>query len=174
MKLIVGFGNPGAEYNWTRHNTGYLALDFYAKIKGFNWEKTEKNHAIWAKVDDMIFIKPTTYYNDQGNAVQAFKQFYKINLKDILVVCDDFTMDFGKLRLRSGGQDGGNNGLKSVTQILDAEDFARLKIGTGNSVERQKLGDVKFVLGKYTPEEKEKLPEILREVSIRIDEFISK
>ena len=171
MKLIVGFGNPGNEYNFTRHNSGFLALDFYAKIKGLTWEPHPKFGAIYLKDGDRIFIKPQGFYNTSGVPVKAFQNFYKIDTKDILVVCDDFNLDFGRLRKREKGSAGGNNGLKSVISELKTEDFKRLRIGTGNDELRMKIGDVDFVLSKFTPEEKSQLPEILKQVSAEISQF---
>ena len=86
MKLIVGFGNPGNMYNFTRHNTGFLALDFYAKIKKIDWEKTDKFDAKYFRVGDTFFIKPQTFYNDVGKSIAAFKNFYKIKNEDIRLV----------------------------------------------------------------------------------------
>ena len=171
MKLIVGLGNPGNQYNFTRHNSGFLALDFYFKTHKLEWEGKPKFGAIYAREGDVFFVKPQDYYNESGRAVREFAKFYKIDLSDILVVCDDFSMEFGKVRSRATGSAGGNNGLKSVISELSSEDFNRLRIGTGNDELRRKMGDVDFVLSKYTPEEKEKLPEILSEVSRRVDEF---
>ena len=92
-------------------------------------------------------------------------RYYKIPTSDILVICDDFNLEFGKIRFRSSGSAGGNNGLKSIIESLGTEDFARIRIGTGNDEMRKKMGDVDFVLSKFTPEEKERLPEILMSVS---------
>ncbi|MBQ7802865.1 aminoacyl-tRNA hydrolase [Candidatus Saccharibacteria bacterium] len=161
MKLIVGLGNPGSAYNFTRHNFGFLALDFHFKKKGIEWEKSEKFNAVWKKVDDTVFIKPTTFYNDSGLAVRAFSNFYKIPPENILIICDDFNLPFGTVRRREKGSAGGNNGLKSVIIHLGTENFPRLRLGTGNDDLRLKIGDIDFVLSKFTPEEKEKLPEIL-------------
>ena len=172
MKLIVGFGNPENKYNFTRHNTGFLALDFYAKVKGLNWEKSPKFNALCIKDGKNIFIKPQTYYNDVGSSIIAFKNFYKIDNKDILIICDDFNLDFGKLRLREKGSAGGNNGLKSTINRLGTEDFPRLRIGTANDILRKKIGDVDFVLSRFTEDEKANLPAVLREVESRIDEFL--
>ena len=172
MKLIVGFGNPGNMYNFTRHNTGFLALDFYAKIKGIDWEKTDKFDAKYFRINDTFFIKPQTFYNDVGKSIAAFKNFYKIKNEDILIICDDFNIDFGKLRLREKGSAGGNNGLKSTIEQLGTENFPRLRVGTANDALRRKIGDTDFVLGKYIEEEREKLPNILREISEKIDEFL--
>lgn len=170
MKLIVGLGNPGPEYNFTRHNFGFLALDFYAKIKNLTWQKP-KFHALWLKDGDKIFIKPQTFYNDSGRAVAKFVNFYKIPLEDILVICDDFNLPFNSLRYRAKGSSGGNNGLKSISEYLSTTDFPRLRLGTGNDELRQKLGDVDFVLSRFTAEEKAALPAFLTKVAQEIDKL---
>ena len=172
MKLVVGLGNPGNRYNFTRHNFGFLALDFYFKVRGIEWKDKPEFGALWAREEDTIFIKPQDYYNESGRAVQEFMRFYKIPLDDILVVCDDFNLEFGRMRYRAQGSAGGNNGLKSIISTLGTEEFARLRLGTGNDELRSKMGDMDFVLSKFTLEEKEKLPEILGEVVGRIDEVI--
>ena len=172
MKLVVGLGNPGNRYNFTRHNFGFLALDFYFKVRKLEWKDKPKFGAMWGREGDTIFIKPQDYYNESGRAVQEFMRFYKISLDDILVVCDDFNLEFGKLRYREQGSAGGNNGLKSVMATLGTTEFKRLRVGTGNDELRSKMGDVDFVLSKFTPEEKLKLPEILGEVVERIDGII--
>ncbi len=171
MKLIVAFGNPGKQYNFTRHNFGFLAADFYFKVKGFEWESHEKFNAIYQKVDDCLFIKPQTFYNDIGTSVRAFADFYKIAPENILVVCDDFNLEFSQLRERQKGSAGGNNGLKSVILHLGTENFPRLRLGTGNDELRKRIGDVDFVLSKFTESEKAKLPEILNAVVEKIDRF---
>lgn len=171
MKLIVGLGNPGNEYNFTRHNFGFLALDFYAKIQHFDWEKL-KMGALWHKAGDIIFIKPQDFYNNSGLAVQKFAHFYKIAPQDILVLCDDFNLPFGALRFREKGSDGGNNGLKSINNSLSTDLFPRLRLGTGNPALRQQLGDVEFVLGRFTAAEKEQLPAILQAVTAKLDSLI--
>lgn len=170
MQLIVGLGNPESKYNFTRHNFGFLALDFYAKTKEISWQKP-KMGALWFKDGDRIFIKPQTYYNESGQAVQAFLRFYKLQPSDILVICDDFDLNFGTLRYRAHGSSAGNNGLKSISQHLGTEDFPRLRLGTNNPKIRQKLGDIDFVLGKFTPEEKSALPQILQTIAQKIDDF---
>ena len=171
MKLIVALGNPGKEYNFTRHNFGFLLLDFYFKREGLEWEPHTKFNSIYKKVGDTIFIKPQTFYNDVGSAVLAWKNFYKAINQNILVICDDFNLPFGTTRFRSSGSAGGNNGLKSIISTLDTDAFPRLRLGTGNDTLRQKLGDVDFVLSKFTPEEKEKLPGLLSAASGEIVPF---
>ncbi|MBQ6593546.1 aminoacyl-tRNA hydrolase [Candidatus Saccharibacteria bacterium] len=173
MKLVVGLGNPGNQYNFTRHNFGFLALDFYFKVRKIEWAAQPKFGAIWGRSGDTIFIKPQDFYNMSGKAVREFVQYYKIALDDILVICDNFDLVFGKMRYRSTGVAAGNNGLKSITAELKTDNYPRLRLGTGNDELRKKMGDVDFVLSKFTPEEKAKLPEILMQAADKIDEIIA-
>lgn len=172
-RLVVGLGNPGAQYNFTRHNFGFLALDFYAKIKGWSWGPHTKHGAIWAKQGDYIFVKPQTFYNDSGLSVRDFAKFYKIPPENILVICDDFNLDFGHLRYRETGTAGGNNGLKSTILHLGTDKFPRLRLGSNNASERKKLGDTNFVLSKFTNEEQQKLPSILKKAADRLDDLLT-
>ena len=167
MKLVVGLGNPESRYNFTRHNTGFLVLDYYFKVKGLKWSDKPRLDALWGRSDDVIFIKPQEYYNESGRAVAAYMKYYKITASDILVVCDDFNLDFGMVRYRAAGSAGGNNGLKSIIASIGTDEFPRIRIGTGNDVLRAKLGDVDFVLSKFTVEEKNRLPEIMEEAVTR-------
>ena len=173
MKLVVGLGNPGDRYNFTRHNSGFLALDFYFKVHKLSWESKPKFGAIWGRDGGVLFIKPQEFYNDSGRVVAEFVRFYKIKLTDILIICDNFDLEFGKIRSRSSGQAAGNNGLKSIDEALKTSDYARIRIGTENNELRRKMGDVDFVLSKFTPEEKINLPEVLREVDQKINDFIA-
>lgn len=171
MKIIVGFGNPGTKYNFTRHNLGFLALDFYAKTHKLTWQNKPKFNAIVAKNDenDTLFIKAQTYYNEVGQSVRAILDFYKLSPQDILVICDDFNLEFGKIRFRERGSAGGNNGLKSIIAHLGTEDFPRLRIGTANDDIRSKVGDTDFVLSRFSEQEYAELPTILREIESFID-----
>lgn len=171
MKVVVGFGNPGNKYNFTRHNLGFLALDFYVKTHKLDWQNKPKFNAIVAKDDtrDIIFVKAQTYYNEVGQSVRAILDFYKLHPQDILVICDDFNLNFGKIRFREQGSAGGNNGLKSLIAHLGTEEFPRLRIGTANSGLRATVGDVDFVLSRFNDEEYAKLPQILQEISDFID-----
>ena len=168
MKLVVGLGNPESRYNFTRHNTGFMVLDYYFKVKGLKWSDKPRLGALWGRSDDVIFIKPQEYYNESGRAVAAYMKYYKITASDILVVCDDFNLDFGMVRYRAAGSAGGNNGLKSIIASIGTDEFPRIRIGTGNDVLRAKLGDVDFVLSKFTVEEKNQLPEVMEEAIARI------
>ena len=170
MKIIVGFGNPGHQYNFTRHNYGFLVLDFYVKINKLEFRPQPRFKALVAEDDEKIFIKPQTFYNDIGMSVRALLDFYKLAPQDILVICDDFNLDFGQIRFRERGSAGGNNGLKSTIAHLGTDDFPRLRLGTNNKELHDRLGDVEFVLSKFTPSERDLLPKILRETT----DFIAK
>ncbi len=170
MKLIAGLGNPGNEYNFTRHNYGFLALDFYATLHHLTWQKA-KNGAIWLKDGDRIFIKPQNFYNESGIPISNFLRFYKINPSDLLVICDDYDLTFGTIRYREHGSHGGNNGLKSIINHLKTENFPRLRLGTDNPAVRQQLGDIDFVLSHFTATEKSQLPALLQNIAQRIDQL---
>lgn len=173
MKIIVGLGNPGDRYNFTRHNLGFLALDFWAKTEDWEWRK-EKWGAEYVELPEKagFLLKAQTFYNDTGEAVRRWADFYKVKAEDILVVGDDFQIEFGKVRWRERGTDGGNNGLKSVQKMLGTTDFPRLRIGTANDELRRKMGDTEFVLGRFSEEEKARLGEVLMEAKKRMGEFV--
>lgn len=173
MKMIVGLGNPGNKYNFTRHNVGFLALDFYFKLNHLDWGAKPHLGAVTGRKDDILFVKPQDFYNNTGEVVQRIAKYYKVDVSGILVICDNFDLEFGKVRQRSSGAAGGNNGLKSLDQHLGTSEYPRIRIGTGNDELRTKMGDIDFVLSRFTPEEKEKLPEVLRNVCEKIDEFIA-
>ena len=169
MKLVVGLGNPGNQYNFTRHNSGFLALDFYFRLHNLSWEAKPRLGAIWGRSGDILFIKPQEFYNETGRVVADYMKYYKIPASDILVICDNFDLEFGKVRFRESGASGGNNGLKSIDAALGSNDYPRIRIGTGNDELRHKMGDADFVLSRFTPEEKARLPEILNEVCEKIE-----
>ena len=174
MKLVVGLGNPGARYNFTRHNVGFLALDYYFKRQRLEWNEKPKYGAVYAREGDVIFLKPQDYYNESGRAVREFEKYYKIPVSEILIICDNFDLEFGKIRYRSTGVAGGNNGLKSIIAELGHHEFPRIRVGTGNDELRSKLGDTDFVLSKFTPEEKAALPEVLDAAIERMEEVLAK
>ena len=172
MKLVVGLGNPESRYNFTRHNFGFLTLDFYFKTHGLKWEEKPRLGAVCGRNGDVWFIKPQDYYNLSGKAVAEYMRYYKIPASDILVICDNFDLAFGLVRYRSSGSAGGNNGLKSIDAALGTSEYARIRLGTGNESFRSNISDVDFVLSKFTPEEKTKLPDILSTACEKIDEFL--
>lgn len=172
MKLIVFLGNPGLKYRKTRHNIGFMVGDILAKQWKTKWKNDKKFSSEIARHGDIILAKPQLFYNLTGDSVAKIMKFYKIKKSDLLVVCDDFNLDFSKIRFRTKGSHGGNNGLKSIQSHI-GDDFARLRIGTDNDL-RTKIGDTDFVLSKLNKIEQKDMPEICDQAIEKIeDEFIN-
>ncbi|MCI1273809.1 MAG: aminoacyl-tRNA hydrolase [Clostridiaceae bacterium] len=135
MKLIVALGNIGEKYCFTRHNIGFMTADKLALDKGLSFKEEKKLKCFLTKFkqndEDIMIIKPTTYMNLSGEATIAVMNYYKIDIKDVIVIYDDLTIPLGKMRFRKDGSDGGHNGIKSIIQCLNSKDFARIKLGTG-------------------------------------------
>lgn len=163
MKLIIGLGNYEDKYLFTRHNAGFMAVDFFVKNNGQEFKLEKKLKTMLAKFrynnDDVVVIKPLTYMNLSGEAMSAVMNFFKIDKKDVFVVYDDIALDLGKVRFRASGSDGGHNGIKSIIQHLGTKDFDRLKIGIGP---QPNIPSEAFVLQNFTKDELEKLKEVLK------------
>ncbi|MCA9350018.1 aminoacyl-tRNA hydrolase [Candidatus Saccharibacteria bacterium] len=155
-RLIVGLGNPGKQYQFSRHNLGWMVLDQLATDLNLQWS-THK-YSLTSKSPDLILAKPTTYMNLSGQAVQKLKAFYKLDNQAITIVYDDYAIDFGDLRIRHSGSDAGHNGLKSVIQAI-GEDFWRYRIGIGPKPEYQPTRD--FVLANFSDNEVSSLGSII-------------
>jgi len=156
--LIVGLGNIGEEYSHTRHNIGFMILDAFAKASNiaFKPDKLAERADIKFKGRTLILIKPSTYVNLSGKAVNYWVQAEKISLENILVIIDDIALPFGVLRLKGKGSDGGHNGLKSINEILKTTDYARLRFGIGSDFHKGKQAE--YVLGKWNTQENLALP----------------
>ena len=169
--MIVGLGNPGKEYENTRHNVGFMAIDKIA-LKNhvtLNSKKGNGIYTIFEKEDEKILLlKPLTYMNLSGEAVKALMQYYKIAVSDILIISDDLDMPTGKIKLKYKGSSGGHNGLKNIEQHLKTQEYKRRKRGISNN----KNYDTKdYVLGKFSIEEKEKIDSVLNTVIDIFDDF---
>ena len=160
--LVVGLGNIGDEYVGTRHNIGFRVVDAFAEKQGAEW--ADKRYGFVAKTRvknaELILLKPSTYMNLSGRAVRYWLQKTKIPQENLLVVVDDLAIPFGTLRLRKRGSAGGHNGLKSIDYELASDDYARLRVGTGNGGFAEGH-QVDFVLGELLLEEKRAMPELL-------------
>lgn len=154
MMAIFGLGNPGWEYERTRHNLGFMVVDKLAEKLNVNF-KPGKGEYILAetkfKDKEIIIVKPLTYMNNSGTAVKDVVERYGVDLKNILVVCDDFNLPLGVIRIRPGGSDGGHKGLRSVIYHLESENFPRLRCGIGTSERIENA--VEFVLSNFTEDE---------------------
>ena len=144
MRIIIGLGNPGTEYEKTRHNIGFMVIDKLAK--DLNVELSEKKFdGVFYKDNDLILAKPLTYMNNSGNFVQSLIKYYDLNIEDLIVIQDDLDLLLGKASIKQKGSDGGHNGIKDITAKLNTQEFKRLKIGIGrdNNV-------INYVLGKFS------------------------
>jgi peptidyl-tRNA hydrolase, PTH1 family len=150
IRLVAGLGNPGREYQRTRHNIGFMVLDRLAADARLPWDYSAKWNAGWAK-SDVIMVKPATFMNRSGEAVAAIANFYKITAAEVLVVLDDLALPLGRLRLRTQGGSGGHNGLESVIEHFGTEAVPRLRVGIGAAPSQ---GAVDYVLGRFFEEEK--------------------
>lgn len=167
MKLIIGLGNHPPQYHDTRHNFGWLAVDYLAKTYDFPAWKLEKRYAAETSYGQIgrhkvILCKPHTYMNRSGQSVQALRHFYRIAADDIFVISDDLDQLFGQHKFKQKGSDGGQKGLRDIITALGSSDFARLKFGISNEF-RDRYETSDFVTGKFTAEEREQLPNILAE-----------
>ncbi|MBI5219728.1 MAG: aminoacyl-tRNA hydrolase [Bacteroidia bacterium] len=156
--LIAGLGNIGVEYQNTRHNSGFMILDAFAKASNivFTGSRYAFTAALRYKGRTFLLIKPTTFMNLSGKAVNYWLQKENIPVGNMLVVCDDIALPFGTIRLRPKGSDAGHNGLKDISEILGHENYARLRFGIGNDF--YKGGQVDYVLSEWMPGEKKLLP----------------
>lgn len=174
--LVAGLGNPGREYDDTRHNVGFACLDeFVAKTADMgSWieKKDLKCQLSSGRLGEVrvIAIKPTTFMNNSGEAVQAVSNFYKIHPNNTVVVHDELDIAFGQIRTRMGGSAAGHNGIKSVIQHL-GEQFGRVRIGIGPKTPEQ-MDSADFVLGKFSKDQQTHMPELTREVTAILTEYI--
>lgn len=169
MKLIAGLGNIGDKYCFTRHNAGFMVLDKLALDNNFSFREENKLKCFLAKSGDIIYIKPTTFMNLSGEAVRAVMDYYKINVKDILIVYDDIALDLGRIRFRANGSDGGHNGIKSIIKQVGTKEFDRLKIGIGP---QPNIPSENFVLQNFPKEQLEGLKEILKRADEAIEFYL--
>ena len=150
IRLIVGLGNPGPEYERTRHNIGFMVLDRLAADWRLKWERSAKWGALWAKAEQAVLVKPMTYMNRSGAPLLAVSQFYKIAPEEILAVFDDMDLPLSRLRIRLEGGTGGHNGIDSIITTMGSDQIPRLRLGIGAAPE---AGAVDYVLGRFFEEE---------------------
>ena len=159
--LITGLGNIGAEYLGTRHNIGFRVVN--QLVESVNGQFTDERYGAIARIRvksaELIVLKPNTFMNLSGNAVRYWLQKENIPVENLLVVDDDLALPFGHLRLKPQGSDAGHNGLKNIAQLLNTQNYARLRFGIGNDFPRG--GQIDYVLGKFPPEQLQQMPEIL-------------
>lgn len=176
MKLIVGLGNYGEKYKFTRHNAGFMALDYIQINSGnfvFNYESKFKGEIAKTNFagESVVFLKPHTYMNLSGESVIAVMNFYKIQKEDLLIIHDDIDMPVGKIRFRAKGSDGGQKGIRSIIQMLGgANDFDRLKIGIGPQMN---LSAEAYVLQNFSEEQMKEMKNVLKTVQDAVEVYLN-
>jgi PTH1 family peptidyl-tRNA hydrolase len=169
--LIVGLGNIGAEYVNTRHNIGFKVLDFLAKKESLDFQTVKLGTLAEYKTKGrtLLLLKPNTYMNLSGKAVQYWMEKEKIEKENVLIITDDLNLAFGTIRIKPKGSDGGHNGLKSIQQVLNSSEYPRFRFGISDDFKKGKQVD--YVLGDWDEEEKAKLPERLAMAAEAIQSF---
>ena len=170
LKVIVGLGNPGAKYEDTRHNIGFRVVEDLAQQVRWSENKNYYYSEIELAGQPVKIIKPLTFMNRSGYAVAEFVRFYKYQISELLVVHDELDLPFGTIRVKFGGGDAGNNGLRSISEVLGSSEYYRLRIGVDKpaDVEREISS---WVLSKFSAEEKEKLPDLIARACSAIEEL---
>ena len=167
MKLIVGLGNPGKEYDNTRHNVGFMALDSYAKVKNLDFNKNKFDGLY---LDTIIKgEKPLKYMNLSGEVIRKYVEYFKIDISDILIIHDDMDLDIGSFKIRYKGGTAGHNGLKDIEKNLSTNEYKRVKVGISKN---KNIDTVNYVLGKFSKDEMTNLESVLNLLNNVIDDFI--
>lgn len=171
MKLIVGLGNPGKEYENTRHNIGFIILDKYLHDNNITTYKEKFGglyYETFIKDEKVIFLKPQKYINLSGQVLKQYMDFFKINIDDILIIHDDLDTPCGSIKLRSSGGSGGHNGLKDIENNIHTKEYKRIKVGISNN----KTIDTKdYVLGKFTSEDKKIINLTIEKVGLILNDY---
>jgi PTH1 family peptidyl-tRNA hydrolase len=172
--LICGLGNPGSDYAETRHNIGFKVVEKLAQLSNetFKPDRLAEKTTIKHKGRQLILIKPQTYMNLSGKALNYWMQAEKIPIENVLVITDDLALPFGQIRLRAKGSDGGHNGLKNIQEVLGHSNYARLRFGIGSDFSKGQ--QVKYVLDEWNDEEKQKLDDKINKASEAVLSFVTK
>ena len=173
MKLIVGLGNPGIEYEKTRHNAGFRFIDAYAEYKKLSFNK-EKFGGLYTdfihKGEKIILLKPQKYINLSGEVIKKYVEYFKIKIEDILIIVDDLDTDVGNLRIKYKGSSAGHNGLKNIEQNLNTKEYKRIKIGISGN---QNIDKKEYVIGPISQKQLEEINEVNKLAPSIIEDFLS-
>jgi len=163
---VVGLGNPGLKYEFTRHNIGFRIVDSLAQDIEVEFKKVKSYYSLISRgmVNNhkVMLVKPQTFMNLSGRAVSKVVSYYKIPLQDLLIVYDDLNLELGQVRIRKKGSAGGHKGIESIMQYLDSEEIPRLRIGIGNPSVNFNFDYVSYVLSNFNNEEKDKIGEVIQ------------
>ena len=175
MKLIAGLGNPGVEYEHTRHNIGFRVLDLLAEQNRIDFDK-KKGKSVYGKGSiagiECILLKPQTYMNLSGSSVQEIFSFFNISIENCIIVHDDIDLPFSSVRIRIGGGHGGHNGIRNITTCLGSADFIRVKAGVGRP-DNVNFPVDKYVLSNFNKDEDSQMEDFLIRMTLAVEKIIS-
>jgi len=163
---VIGLGNPGSKYEFTRHNIGFRIIDSLARDMGIEFNKVKSYYSLISRGminnHKVMLVKPQTFMNLSGRAVNRVVSYYKIPLQDLLIVYDDLNLELGQVRIRKKGSSGGHKGIESIMQYLNSEDIPRLRIGIGNPSVNYNFDCVSYVLSNFNNDEEDKIAEVIQ------------
>jgi len=163
---VIGLGNPGSKYEFTRHNIGFRIIDSLARDMGIEFNKVKSYYSLISRgmINNykVMLVKPQTFMNLSGRAVNRVVSYYKIPLQDLLIVYDDLNLELGQVRIRKKGSSGGHKGIESIMQYLNSEDIPRLRIGVGNPSLNYNFDCVSYVLSNFNNDEEDKIAEVIQ------------
>ena len=166
MKIVIGLGNPGSKYEFTRHNIGFRIIDSLARDMGIEFNKVKSYYSLISRGminnHKVMLVKPQTFMNLSGRAVNRVVSYYKIPLQDLLIVYDDLNLELGQVRIRKKGSSGGHKGIESIMQYLNSEDIPRLRIGIGNQSVNYNFDCVSYVLSNFNNDEEDKIEKVIQ------------
>ena len=166
MKIVVGLGNPGLKYEFTRHNIGFRVVDSLAQTIEIEFKKVRSYYSLISRgmIDNhkLMLVKPQTFMNLSGRAVSKIVSYYKIPLQDLLIVYDDLNLELGQIKIRKKGSTGGHKGMESIMQYLHSEEIPRLRIGIGNPSVNFNFDCVSYVLSNFNDDEEDKIKETIK------------
>jgi peptidyl-tRNA hydrolase, PTH1 family len=175
MKIIIGLGNPGREYEKTRHNIGFEVIDALAERWNIPLDQAKHKGIYGTGVingEKVLLLKPLTYMNLSGESISAVLNFFKVGIEDIVLLYDDLDLPVGRIRLRQKGSAGGHNGIKSTIAHLGSQEFNRIRIGIGRPIGRMPVVD--YVLGRFSPEEWNEMGKVIEKASEACEEWLNK
>ena len=163
---MIGLGNPGSKYEFTRHNIGFRIVDSLARDMGIEFNKVKSYYSLISRGminnHKVMLVKPQTFMNLSGRAVNRVVSYYKIPLQDLLIVYDDLNLELGQVRIRKKGSSGGHKGIESIMQYLNSEDIPRLRIGIGNPSVNYNFDCVSYVLSNFNNDEEDKIEKVIQ------------